>query len=92
MTTAHSPLRLLKAQSDGIAAALNAVGRGEKVIFDRDGKISDSMKRGFVTFAVAMDDKIIKLEMPWSLINETSEAGLSEYILRRMRESRDTIQ
>lgn len=34
-----------------------------------------------------MDDKVITIDMPWQKIRETSEVGISEYILIQMRES-----
>ena len=43
-------------------------------------------------FAVAMDDKIFKIEMGWKTIQESSEAGLAEYIVKQMREARDGVQ
>lgn len=44
-----------------------------------------------LTFAVMMDDKILSIEMPWATIRETSERGISEYVLKHMRGARDTI-
>lgn len=88
MTTAHSPLRALKAQADRIAATLKAAQRGEEIAHDPAGKIAAARATGTFKFAVVMDDKIIKIEMPWSKIDETSEVGLSEYILKQMRETR----
>ncbi len=92
MTTKHSPLRVLKAQADTIAAALKAAERGEKIASDPAGKIAASIAKGIVKFAVAMDDKIISIEMPWSTIRETSEVGIAEFILKHMREQRETMQ
>ena len=37
-----------------------------------------------------MDDKFIQLTIPWSTINETSEAALSAYVLKLMKNSRET--
>lgn len=39
MTTSQSPLRVLKAQADTIAAKLKAVERGEKIADDPRGKL-----------------------------------------------------
>ena len=69
---------------------LKRAERGEVVADDPAGKIAAARRRPFVTFAVVMDDKIVKIEMPWTKIIETSEAGISEYILKQMREARDT--
>ena len=84
MTTAQSPLRALKAQADKIAMTIKAAERGEK--------IEAARKTDSFTVGVMMDDKLIKIEMPWTLIKATSEVALAEYILNQMRESRDTIQ
>lgn len=90
MTTARSPLRKLHAQADNIAARLKALDRGEGAPSDPAGKIEAARAREEVTFGVVMDDKVLKITMPWATIRETSEAGLSEWILKHMRESRET--
>jgi hypothetical protein len=89
MTTARSPLPVLIEQANKIAARLKAVDRGEKVVDDPLGKIAASRASGSLAFAVIMDDKILKITMRWSTIRETTEAGLAEYILAKMRESRE---
>ena len=38
---------------------------------------------------IVMNDKVVTIEMPWATIRITSEAGLSEYVVRQMRESRN---
>lgn len=85
MTTAHSPLHVLKAQADKIAATIKAAERGEKIDVRFAEKIEAARGKESVIFGVVMDDKIIKVEMPWVLIRETSEAGIAEYILDQMR-------
>jgi hypothetical protein len=92
MTAAHSPLRVLKAQADNIAKTLKAIERGEMVATDPAGKIDASRAKGSISFAVAMDDRILKIEMPWATICDTSEVGIAEYILKQMRGVRDTVQ
>ncbi len=89
MTTKHSPLSKLKAQADKIAQKLKAMERGENVHADPLGKIEAARGRDALKFVVAMDDKFISIEMPWAKIRETSEVGISEWILRQMRESRE---
>lgn len=90
MTTSRSPLRVLKAQADTIARVVKAVERGENPIEDRGGKIAAARGRDGVVFGIVMDDKVIKIEMSWCMISETSEVGLSEYILNYMRGVRET--
>lgn len=91
MTTARSPLRILTQQANRIAKALKQAERGEPIANDPGGKIAASLARGAVKFAVVMDDKVISIEMPWTLIRETSERGISEYVLQQMKEARDAI-
>lgn len=89
MTTAQSPLSALKAQADKIAATLKAAERGEKIDVRFAEKIAEARKTDKFTVGVMMDDKLLKIEIPWATIRETSEVGLSEFVLKHMRESRD---
>lgn len=86
MTTKHSPLRRLKAQADQIAKNMKAAERGE-IAVKPGSETVDPIK-----FGIVMDDKIITLEVPRAVIRDTSEAGLSEYVLDQMREVRNTVQ
>ena len=85
MTTASSPLSALTLQADRIAKTLKQIERGETVMEDVGGKIAASRSNPSVTFGVFMDDKIIKIEMRWDVIRETSERGISDFILREMK-------
>lgn len=89
MTTARSPLRVLKAQADNIAKTVKAIERGENPVEDRGGKLAAARNRESVTFGIVMDDKVLKIDMPWATIRDTSEVGIAEYILKHMREARD---
>lgn len=91
MTTKHSPLRALKAQADKIAGVIKAAERGEKVDVRFAEKIAAARLNASFTVGIVMDDKIIQLEMPWTTVRSTSEAGLAEYILGQMREARDAL-
>lgn len=91
MTTSRSPLRVLKQQSDRIAMALKQAERGEAIAHDPGGKIVAARSRPSVKFGVVMDDKVLTIDMPWSTIRETSERGISEYLLKQMREARDAV-
>jgi hypothetical protein len=92
MTTARSPLRVLKAQADRIAASLKAAERGETIASDPGAKIQKALAQESIRFAVLMDDKVLKIEMAWATIRATSEAGIAEFILNQMREARDAVQ
>jgi len=89
MTTAQSPLRVLKAQSDKIAKTIKAIERGENPVEDVGGKLAAARHRDSVKFGVVMDDKVLTITMFWVTIRETSEVGIGEYILKHMRESRE---
>ena len=91
MTTKHSPLSALKARADKIAATIKAAGRGEKIDVRFAEKIEAARGKESFKVGIVMDDKIITIEMPWATIRATSEAGLSEYIVRQMREARDAV-
>ena len=92
MTTSQSPIHELQAQARKIASMLKKAERGKPVANDLGGKIAAARKRESIKFAVAMDDKILDIEMSWKTIRETSQAGIAEYILNNMRESQQTIQ
>ncbi len=87
MTTAGSPRRALKAQARGIVKSLKAAARGEKIANDPGGKIAAALKRDSFTFGVAMDDKVIRIEMPWTMIRETDSEALAEWMVAQMQEA-----
>lgn len=91
MTTARSPVRVLRAQAKEMAATLKAAEQGNVLAPDPEGKIVAARKQESVTFAVVMDDKVLKIEMAWSLIRDTSRAGIAEYILKQMRNDREIV-
>lgn len=91
MTTKHSPLRVLKAQADNIAATIKAAERGEKIDARFAEKIAAARAKESFKVGIVMDDKVITIDMPWSTIRATSEVGLSEYIVRQMREAREAV-
>jgi hypothetical protein len=92
MTTSNSPLHRLKAQADQIAAMMKKCERGEKVASDPAGKLAAARATEGVSFAVVMDDKVIKIEMTWATIRETDEAGISEFIIGQMRNLKHAVQ
>lgn len=92
MTTASSPVAVLRAQARRCAAMLKKAECGAPVANDPAGKIAAARLTPQVKFAVAMDDKTIVIEMTWKAIRETSQAGITEFILNLMREAQDTIQ
>jgi hypothetical protein len=89
VTTKHSPLSTLKRQADQIAAIIMAAERGEKIDIQFAEKIEAARGRPAIKVGVLMDDKTIMLELPWSTIRSSGEAGLAAYILKQMREQQD---
>ena len=92
MTTKHSPLSALRKQADKIAETLKRAERGEKIDVRFAEKIEAARGKEIFKVGIVMDDKIVMIDMPWATIRSTSEAGLSEYIVKQMRETRETIQ
>lgn len=90
MTTAYSPLSQLKAQADKIAATLKAAERGEKIDVRFAEKLAAARATDSFIVGVAMDDKFLKIKIPWRTIRETSEVDLVEWLLEQMRESRNS--
>lgn len=91
MTTKYSPLSALKAQADKIAQLLKAAEHGDKIDVQFAEKIEAARNKESFKAGIVMDDKTIILDIPWVTIRHQSEAGLSEYIVKLMRESRDTV-
>lgn len=89
MTIAHSPPERLKAQANEIASRLKAMERGD-ISADPGGKLAAARAKHSITFGIVMDDKIVKIEMPWATIRANNEAGISAWILKQMSEPRDS--
>ncbi|BCJ90004.1 hypothetical protein IZ6_07390 [Terrihabitans soli] len=89
MTTKDSPLRELRRQAEKIAATLKAFERGEQIEPRFAEKLHVARTQETFTVGIVMDDKLIKLELYWTLIRSSTETGLAEYVLKLMRETRD---
>ena len=83
MTTRHTPLHILRNQADRIATTLKNVEAGHAI----DLKLNAlRIEKDTFEVGIAMDDKIIKLHIPWTTIKEASHTALSDYILEQMLE------
>ena len=91
MTTKHSSRSALKKQSDAIADLLKRAERGEKIDAKYAEKIEAARKEQVFNVGILMDDKVITVAIPWATIRDTSQMGLSEYILNLMQEKRHVI-
>lgn len=92
MTTKNSPLSALRKQADYFAKTFKAMERGEPPSAMSLAKLAEARLKPTVKTAVVMDDKTIIIEIAWSLIAETSEAALSEYVLGLMQERAEALQ
>lgn len=92
MTTKNSPLAALQSQANYIANMLKRAERGEKIDTRFAEKIEAARKTPVFKVGIVMDDKVITIEIAWQIIKDTEESALSEYILKQMRESGDTVQ
>lgn len=78
MTTKDSPYAALKEQADRIAATLKN---------PRTPQMAAARMKPAFKVGIVMDDKVITLEMPWTLIDSTTQPALAEYIVNQMREA-----
>jgi hypothetical protein len=81
MTTASTPVAALKRQADQIAAMLKKCECGEI----NGPKIEAARQTPSLKFGVIMDDKLVSIDMPWTVIRENGEVALSAYVLEQMR-------
>lgn len=88
MTTKYSPLHMLKAQADSIADTLRKAERGRYPSVQFKKKVEEARAKPSIVVGIVMDDKTIKLDIPWKNIRETTKESLSEYILGLMQETR----
>lgn len=92
MTTSRSPLRAIRLQANLIAARVKAAERGRNIAPDPAGKLEAARTRESITFAVVMDDKILKIEMPWATIRECSESEIADYLVTQMQGGGDAAR
>lgn len=90
MTTKDSPLSALTSQANRIANLLKRFERGEKIEGPFAAKLNAARDKDSIKIAIAMDDKIITLDIAWTTLHGTNETGLADYILDLMRETRRT--
>ena len=74
-----------------IAAKLKEFERGELPAGQFTKALAEARARDSFRAAIVMDDKIVTIEMPWSTVCSTDEAGLAEYILNQMRETAPAV-
>lgn len=93
MVSKNSPFAELKVRADRIASQLKALERGDtKGIHDPRNALAKAKAAGHIVFAVVMDDKVIKVKMPWEVIRDTDEAGISQWILDYMQGTERKLQ
>ncbi len=84
MTTSKSDPKILRAQASRAARILKAVGRGEKVPEDVNGRLAASLALGSVKFCIVMVMILSSITMSWQLIQDCDELALIDLILREM--------
>jgi hypothetical protein len=90
VTTSQSPIAQLRGQAENIAGVLKRAEAGApNGPTDPAHKFSAARCKPSVTVGIVQDDKLIRIEFPWSQIHDTTEAGIAEFILDYMRGVRD---
>lgn len=92
MTTSRSPIEDLRRQAETTAKILKLASTGARMPNDRGGRIAAAQASDRITFAVVMDDKVLQVEMLWSVIRASDEAAIAELILDAMRGEHRTVQ
>ena len=88
MSTKHSPLSVLTMQADNIAHILKLAEAGRWVAPQFQAAITRARANETFKVGIAMDDKVISLDIPWTVIKKTSEPALAAWIVRHMQEKR----
>jgi hypothetical protein len=83
MSTSKSPLSKLKKEASAIAVKLKAMERGE------EPEMVAAREKPFVKFGLVMDDKVLMIELPWSMIELHGEVSLAEFLVKHMRGQRN---
>lgn len=91
MTTKNSPLHVLEAQAKHIARTIKEWEKGNPVDPRFKASIEAAKGRDFLSVGVVMDDKTLKLDMPWAVIREHTRDELAAWILSHMQERRETL-
>lgn len=86
MTTKDSPLKNLKAQANQISIMLKRAQEGKRVKGWTAEKLAEARAKDTIQVGLVMDDKTIKMVIPWAVIGEHTVASLSEWIVMQMQE------
>lgn len=90
MTTSQTPTSILRKQAEKMAERIKALERGDPVDPKFAAHYLAARSKPEFKFGVVMDDKTLIITMPWTLIHSTGEVGLTEFILKHMKNSRET--
>lgn len=91
MSTSNSPVAVIRQQAEKMADMLRAAERGEPVPPPIEQTIREARGRPSITIGIVMDDKVVRIEIPWEKIKNTGRHALTEYIVRLMRGQQDTM-
>jgi hypothetical protein len=87
----HTPLRVLKAQTNNVARVLKEVDRGQKTNAKLVQTHKITLLKQQVKFVMFMDGHALDLVMPIEDIVVRGEVALSEYILKAMCHARGKL-
>lgn len=80
MTTKNSPIKVLRIQAKTIAFNI-------KQLLNSDSpRINEAREKGELVIGIAMDDKFLKLTIPWNTAVKFSTWALAEFVENQMRE------
>jgi len=85
MATSNTPAKILRMHSDRIAHIMKDLEAGQPVKDGISSKIAASKASGVFRPLVAMDDKLVVIEIPWTTVRNLSESELSAFIFDLMQ-------
>ena len=77
-------MHTLKAQADAIARTIKAAEQGQQIDARFAATMDEARDRTSFKIGIVMDDGVVLLDMPWTVIRASGEADLSRYLLKQM--------
>lgn len=88
MTTKNSPAAYIKVQADTMAKMLKQIAAGKLPKGWDKSKVAAALLKDSIVVGIVMDDNVLKLTIPWTIIRTYTEEAISEWIAQQMKDER----
>lgn len=88
MTTKNSPAAYIKVQADTMAKMLKQIAAGKLPSGWDKSKVAAALLKDSIVVGIVMDDNVLKLTIPWTIIRTYTEEAISEWIAQQMKDER----